>query len=131
MTNFRKLHVWEKAYELVVRTHRIATAIRRSPDLSLRNQMVRAANSIPANIAEGRRQNSEREFARFLNIALNSAYELEHHVTIAAAIGAITDADSSSLISGTTEVRKMLYGLLRRVRERLEDEEKNDGRRTN
>jgi four helix bundle protein len=58
--------------------------------------MVRAANSIPANIAEGRRQNSEREFARFLNIALNSAYELEHHVTIAAAIGAITDADSSS-----------------------------------
>ena len=130
MSNFRKLRVWEKAYDLAVCTYQIATAMRRSLDLALRNQMVRAANSIPANIAEGRRQASEREFARFIGIAINSAFELEHHVTIAAAIGAISEADCTALINDTTEVRKMLYGLLRRIRERLEDEAKDDDNKT-
>lgn len=86
--------------------------------------MVRAANSIAANIAEGRRQSSEKEFARFLNIALNSAFELEHHVTIATAVGALTEADEASLISDATEIRKMLYGLLRRIKERLEEDKR-------
>ncbi|MFN2638089.1 MAG: four helix bundle protein [Gemmatimonadaceae bacterium] len=39
--------------------------------------IIRAATSIPANIAEGRRQESEKEFARFLRYALNSSSELE------------------------------------------------------
>ena len=122
MSHFRKLLVWEKSYALAVQTYRIGTAMRRAPDLSLRKQMVRAANSIPANIAEGRRQTSEKEFARFLNIALNSAFELEHHIMMAGAIGAIETPDHDYLINCTTEVRKMIYGLLRRIRERLADE---------
>jgi four helix bundle protein len=41
----------------------------------------RAAMSIPANIVEGKRQDSERNFARFLHYSLNSAYELEYHIS--------------------------------------------------
>ena len=82
---------------------------------SLRNQIFRAAMSIPANIAEGRRQKSEKEFARFLGYALNSSSELEYHLIVAKDTKVITNADFVSLVSQTITVRKMLYGLLKRI----------------
>lgn len=71
--------------------------------------------SIPANIAEGRRQTSEKEFGRFLGYALNSGSELEHHLIVARDIKVIPESDFVSLVSQTITVRKMLYGLLRRL----------------
>jgi four helix bundle protein len=82
---------------------------------SLRNQIFRAAMSIPANIAEGRRQKSEREFSRFLGYALNSSSELEYHLIVARDTKVISEADFVSLVSQTITVRKMLYGLLKRI----------------
>ena len=71
--------------------------------------------SIPANIVEGRRQDSEKEFARFLRIALNSGYELEYHLIVARDIGAISENDSASLLRELIEVRKMIHGLLNKL----------------
>lgn len=71
--------------------------------------------SIPTNIVEGRRQVSEKEFARFLRIALNSGVELEYHLMLARDIGALAAAESHSLIRETIEVRRMLHGLLRKL----------------
>ena len=71
--------------------------------------------SIPANIVEGRRQSSEKEFARFLRIALNSGCELEYHLIMARDIGVIPDTDANALMGEAIEVRRMLHGLLRRI----------------
>lgn len=71
--------------------------------------------SIPANIAEGRRQKSEREFARFLSYALNSSSELEYHLIVARDTKVIPESDFVSLITQTIIVRKMLYALLKRL----------------
>ena len=73
--------------------------------------MIRAAMSIPTNIVEGRRQESEREFARFLRIAQNSGWELEYHLILARDIHAISDGDATTLLNELIEVRKMLHGL--------------------
>ena len=78
--------------------------------------MVRAAMSIPANIVEGCGQDSRLEFGRYLHYAANSASELEYHLLIGHDIRAIGLNDYSSLSSKTVEVRKMLRGLLKRVR---------------
>jgi four helix bundle protein len=75
--------------------------------------MYRAATSIPANIAEGRRQDSEKEFARFLRYALNSSSELEYHLILAHDTEVISEGDYVSLVSQTITVRKMLYALLK------------------
>jgi four helix bundle protein len=115
MADFKKLHVWQKAHALAVDTHRVAMGMRRSQDMSLRGQIIRAAFSIPANIVEGRRQESEKEFARFLRIALNSGCELEYHLILARDIGAMTDADSDLLVRKCIQVRKMLHGLLNKL----------------
>jgi four helix bundle protein len=71
--------------------------------------------SIPANIVEGRRQDSERDFARFLRYSLNSAYELEYHLMLAKDINVISEADARSLLADVVEVTRMLHGLLRRI----------------
>jgi four helix bundle protein len=83
--------------------------------------------SIPANIAEGRRQKSEKEFARFLGYALNSSSELEYHLIVAHDTKAMADEDYVSLIAQTITVRKMLYGLLKRISTSEPDSKKTAG----
>jgi four helix bundle protein len=115
VSDFRKLQVWCKAHALALKVHRVAGGIRGSRNASLRNQMVRAAMSIPANIVEGSGQESRREFGRFLRYAANSATELEYHLIIARDIRAISLTDFAALASQTVEVRKMLRGLIKTV----------------
>jgi len=115
MSDFRKLEVWRKAHALAIHAYRVATGVRRAHDLSLRSQIIRAAMSIPANIVEGRRQSSDKEFARFLRYALNSGCELEYHLIIARDIGVLPEAECSSLERESIEVRRMLHGLLNRI----------------
>jgi four helix bundle protein len=71
--------------------------------------------SVPANIVEGRRQNSEKDFARFLHYSLNSAYELEYLVMLAKEIDVIPAAEANSLLAEVVEVTKMLHGLLKKI----------------
>jgi four helix bundle protein len=66
-----------KAQQLAIQSHNLVSKIKGSHYASLRSQIVRSSLSIPANIAEGRSQRSDREFARFLNYALASSTELE------------------------------------------------------
>lgn len=115
MSDYKKLLVWQKANALAIHAYRVAAKIRRSRDAGLRSQIVRSAMSIPANIVEGRRQESEREFARFLRIAFNSGVELEYHLGLAQELEVMTQPDSAALIREVIEVRRMLHGLLRKI----------------
>jgi four helix bundle protein len=116
MSDYRNLQVWQKAHALALHAHRTAMAVRPMRYSALRSQIIRASMSIPANIVEGRRQESERDFARFLRYSLNSAYELEYHVTLARDIGVVNDADANSLLAEGVEVTRMLHGLLRKLK---------------
>ena len=80
MADFKKLLVWQKAHALALSIDRLTKRIRASQYASFKNQIFRAGLSIPANIAEGRQKDSEREFARFLGIAASSSSELESHL---------------------------------------------------
>jgi four helix bundle protein len=111
MSDFKKLRVWRKAHSLALNVHRLASSIRGAQNVSLRSQMVRAAMSIPANIVEGREQQSEREFARFLGYSLGSSSELENHLIVARDVKAISSTDFRSIIDQLIDVRKMLHGL--------------------
>jgi four helix bundle protein len=112
VSDFRKLKVWRKAFALALTTHKLAQDVRGAAYLSLRSQLIRAAMSIPANIAEGREQKTERGFATFLRHALASAAELENHYLIARGMGVISRTGCDSAIGQTVEVKKMLHGLI-------------------
>jgi four helix bundle protein len=115
VADFKKLHVWQKAHALSLCVHRVTTRMRGSQHASTRSQLFRSAASIPANIAEGRSHKSENEFARFLGYAVHSATELEYHLILARDTDRIAESDFVSLVSQTITVRKMLYGLLKRL----------------
>ena len=115
VSDFKRLRVWHKAHALSLSVDRICKGIRGSQYSSLRSQIFRAALSIPANIAEGRRQDSEKEFARFLRIARASASELESHLIFARDAKIISEQEFLSLVTETIRVRKMLYALIARV----------------
>jgi four helix bundle protein len=115
MSDFKKLLVWQKAHALVLHINHVASRIRGTAHVSLKSQMVRAAMSIPANIVEGRGQISDREFSRYLRIALNSTSELEYHLIAARDVHAISEQNYASSLSLVVEVRKMLHGLIQRM----------------
>lgn len=117
MQDYRKLDVWGKAHELAVRVYNetLLQSDRAFPGLTA--QMRRAASSIPANIAEGCGHTSQRELARFLQHAIASAQELQYHLLLAKDVEVLPLACYARLDARTSQVRQMLAGLLRRVRE--------------
>lgn len=83
MQDYKRLVVWQIAHRLRVLIYDVVEPFPRDELYGLRSQCTRAAGSIAANIAEGCGRNGDREFARFLDIAMGSATELECHLLCA------------------------------------------------
>jgi four helix bundle protein len=127
MSDYKRLEVWRKAHAVALNAHRLAVGIRGSHYAPFRNQIIRAALSIPANIVEGREQATDAGFARFLRIALGSASELEYHLIAARDIHAISISDYRTLAGQVAEVRKMLHGLMIRLKRPTRPKETSSG----
>jgi four helix bundle protein len=116
MQDYQKLKVWEKAHRLAMDVYRSSEGFPKRDGVALTAQLRRAAFSIPANIAEGAGKSGNTEFRRFLDIALGSAAETHYHLMAARDIGILENHTYDDLSSRVVEVRKMLSGLIKRVR---------------
>jgi four helix bundle protein len=116
--DFRKLIAWQRAHRLAVEVHVAAAGMQTSRAPGLRAQLLRAASSIPANIAEGCGKRSESEFARYLDIALGSARELENHLLLARDLDCFDSGSVDGFSADVDEVRRILFALSREVRRR-------------
>ena len=115
MQNYRQLSVWRKAHAVVLNIHRTVEAIPRTNSGNIANQMTRAAMSIAANIVEGSSRGSDQDFARFIQIAIGSASELEYHLHVAADLNLISQEEFAARGPEVVEVRKMLLGLKKKL----------------
>lgn len=106
---FEDLRVWIKAYGLSVQIYKV---LRECKDYGLKDQMTRAAVSIPSNIAEGFERGTNKEFIRYLIIAKGSAGELRTQLNIAKDINYISETKSTELIKEVTEISYMLSSLI-------------------
>ena len=77
MQDFRNLAVWQRARRLTKSVYVMMADFPGSEEFGLKSQMRRATVSICSNIAEGCGRRGDREFRRFLDIAMGSAGELE------------------------------------------------------
>jgi four helix bundle protein len=118
MQDFRKLSVWQRAHALALVVHRVTSEIPRRDNAGVISQLRRAALSISANIAEGCGRESNPDLARFLQISVGSASEVENHLQFCADAALISRADFDECQSEVVEIRRMLIGLLRSVRSR-------------
>ena len=83
MRDFRKLEIWQESMQLAKEVIKLAKEFPDWEKYALAQQLSRAAVSIPSNIAEGCSRSSNKEFIRFLNIALGSAFEAETQLLLA------------------------------------------------
>ena len=74
----------------------------------LTNQLRRAAVSIESNIAEGRGRNSDKDFSRFISIAMGSCFEVKSQILIARDLNFISATQSDFLEAKIDEVSRML-----------------------
>lgn len=117
---FRELIVWQKAKELAVEIYKITNQAQFQKDFSFRDQIRRAAVSIPSNIAEGDERDTDKEAVRFFFFAKGSAAELSTQLQIAFEIEYLDKQVYEDLNSRVVEVGKILGALIKaRSKKRL------------
>lgn len=109
--SFEDLDVWKRACGLAVYVYE---QLQGSRDYSLKDQMQRAAVSVPSNIAEGS-ERSDKDFARFLSIARGSAAELRTQAYIAAKVGVISLEAMKHIVEETRQINRMLFALSKTI----------------
>jgi four helix bundle protein len=108
--------VWEKAHELTLLVYRATKPFPTDERYGVTAQLRRSAVSIPSNVAEGFGRTSERDRARFLDISVGSANELEYLLLLSRDLEYLPAADYDQLRKGVIAVRRMLASLLAKLR---------------
>ncbi|MFH0964515.1 MAG: four helix bundle protein [Planctomycetota bacterium] len=116
MKDFRRLKVWEKAHSIALEVYKRTKTFPKEEVYGLTSQMRRAGASIATNIAEGCGRHGDGEFGRSLTIAVGSASELEYQLLLAHDLGLIRPGDYTRMSEDVTEVKRMLTGLIRKLR---------------
>jgi four helix bundle protein len=113
MGKFEELKVWQRSKSLAVFIYKITARGKLANDFGLRDQMRRAAVSIPSNIAEGDEYGSDKQAVRFLRVARGSCAELFTQTMISSEIDYITDQDFQYISEECKGISAMLLKLIR------------------
>ena len=111
MFTFEKLDVWQKAIDFADSVYNYTRSFPADERFGLTNQMRRAAVSISSNIAEGTSRMSQTDFARFIEIATGSVFEVVSQSFICRRQGFLKDEDFRTLYDAAEEIGRMLSGL--------------------
>ncbi len=119
MKDFRDLNVWGKSHQLALAVYKATAGFPRDELYGLTGQLRRSSVSIPTNIAEGCGRGGNPELARFLQIAMGSASELEYQALLARDLGLLGNGEYDHLRKQVIEVKRMLATLVGKVRRDL------------
>ena len=107
MHRFKDLEIWKYSREFCTEIYAVTSSFPESEKFGLTNQLRRASVSIAANIAEGCSRSSNKDFSRFLEIAIGSAYEVETHLLISSDLNFIRQDEADILIAKLDRIVKM------------------------
>ncbi len=113
MFNFAKLDTWQRAIDFADLVYALTRNFPPDERFGLTNQMRRAAVSVSSNVAEGSSRGSRADFARFVEIATGSLFEVVSQATIGLRQGFLAEAAYRQLYRAAEEQGKMLSGLRR------------------
>ena len=108
---FEGLKVWQRVLELSGDIHELTKSFPKDEIYILTSQIKRATDSISLNIAEGSTGQTDKEFNRFLGIALRSGIEVVGCLYIARRRKMISDTDFQRFYDELTEITKMIQAL--------------------
>jgi four helix bundle protein len=115
MQDFKNLNVWQMARQLTKSIYTLTMDFPGSEEFGLKSQMRRASVSICTNIAEGCGRRGDREFRRFVDVAMGSACELECETILSFDLAFITEAMQEEILDKLVQVKRMLSSLANRL----------------
>ena len=115
MQDFKNLTVWHAARRLAKSIYQLTALLPESERFGLSSQMRRSSISVCSNIAEGCGRRGDREFRRFLSLAMGSACELESELILCLDLSLIAAAPQQEALRALTETKRMLCGLINRL----------------
>ncbi|MCT4588626.1 MAG: four helix bundle protein [Carboxylicivirga sp.] len=117
MKNYKKLKIWQQGIQIVKNTYELTKKLPESEKYNLISQMNRDSVSIPSNIAEGSSRKSDKDFNRFLQIALGSSFELDTQCEVVKEIYDGFDNELGELQNQIDEECRMIQGFINKVSE--------------
>jgi four helix bundle protein len=111
MFNFEKLEVCQRAIDFADLVYNTTRAFPSDERFGLTNQLRRAAVSISSNIAEGSSRSSKSDFARFVEIATGSVFEVVSQAFIAHRQSFLSEDQFPEIYTDAEELSRMLSGL--------------------
>jgi four helix bundle protein len=116
MRDFTQLKVWVRSHRLTLAVYKDTVAFPKEEHYGLKSQIRRSCASIPANIAEGCGRGTNADLARFLQIALGSASELQNHLRLAHDLSILEPRDHERLSREVTEIKRMLTSFIENLK---------------
>jgi len=113
--NFKELKIWQKGIDIAIKTYQFTETLPKEDKYAIVQQMTKASVSISSNIAEGSSRSSEKEYSRFVEISLGSAYELETQILIAEAVNFGDHSVRDNLLYNIMEEQRMLVTFISRL----------------
>lgn len=107
MHRFKDLEVWKLSRQFCSQIYLVTANFPDNEKFGLTNQLRRASVSVPSNIAEGCSRSSNKDFSRFLEIAIGSIYEIETQLLIAFDLGYINQGKLNELLYNLDVIVKM------------------------
>ncbi len=120
ITCFEDLDCWQQSVKLTTEIYEVTNKGEFAKDFGFRDQLRRAAVSIPSNIAEGKERETINEFVRFLYIAKGSGGELRTQLLIAENIGYLSTDKARDLRGKVEQVNRMTANLIKALKARRE-----------
>lgn len=108
MHRFKDLEIWKLSRKFCSEIYNITSSFPENEKFGLTNQLRRASVSVPSNIAEGCSRSSNKDFLRFLEIAIGSIYEIETQLLISFDLGYINQFKLEELIYDLDTIIKMI-----------------------
>lgn len=119
MKTFRGLLIWQKAMGLVTKCYKKAHKFPKEELFALGSQIKRCSVSIPSNIAEGFGRGTNKDFHRFLNIAMGSLFEFQTQIEIAYNLEYISDTEFNEIYDDSREPERMLSSFIGKIKSSL------------
>lgn len=115
MRNFKELKIWERSYQLTIAGYTILSEVKSDEKFGIVSQLKRALVSVPSNIAEGASRSTDKDFLRFLDIALGSAFEAETQFLLLKDLQLI-QSDCTPILAEINEIQKMIAAFIRNLK---------------
>ncbi len=121
MKTFRELTVWQQTHQLVIAVYRATDHFPDEERYGLVSQMRRASVSVAANIVEGHKRRSQKEFLQFLHIADSSLEELKYYLLLSQDLGYLRTAPFEQLHQHAEAIGRMLTSFKKHIRKEVPD----------